>query len=81
VVDVNPNVLKWVEALESDEYHQTKGFPTHKAEDGSASHCCLGVACTLAVADGVPVESRGWRWPTSLRRTEVSIRPTLFVIG
>lgn len=40
----------WVEALRSGEYKQGKGFLTI---DGK--YCCLGVACELAVADGVPV--------------------------
>ena len=39
---------RWVKALESGEYDQTKGY-LHD-EDG---YCCLGVLCEIAKADGV----------------------------
>lgn len=39
---------RWVEALESGKYPQTKG----RLRD-SDGFCCLGVLCELAVADGV----------------------------
>lgn len=42
------NRAKWVAALRSGEYSQTKGMLT----DG-AGYCCLGVACELAFRAGV----------------------------
>lgn len=41
----------WVEALRSGEYKQGKRY---LANDGK--YCCLGVACELAIKDGVPIE-------------------------
>jgi hypothetical protein len=39
--------IKWIQALRSGEYRQGR----HLLREGTA-HCCLGVACDLAVADG-----------------------------
>lgn len=46
----------WVEALRSGEYKQGKAFL-----NVGERYCCLGVACRLAIADGVAVavEERG----------------------
>lgn len=58
------NILKWVEALESGDYQQTTGRLTEVDKDGNQSHCCLGVATVLCIADGAelsPVEqTSGW---------------------
>lgn len=44
---------KWVEALRSGDYAQTKG--TLKYQDvTSVSYCCLGVLCDVA---GIPIEA------------------------
>lgn len=53
---MNANAKKWVEALRSGEYSQTKG-QLHVTEDSEDSYCCLGVACKLAVEAGVPVKT------------------------
>lgn len=45
------NIVKWCEALESGEYEQTKDC-LHENGDG---YCCLGVACELAILDGVAI--------------------------
>lgn len=45
------NIRTWVEALRSGEYQQGKG---HLAFENT--FCCLGVACELAVKDGIPVK-------------------------
>ena len=47
---MNPNAEKWVAALESGEYTQTVGV----LHDGNG-FCCLGVACDLAIKEGVPL--------------------------
>lgn len=39
---------KWINALESGEYKQTKG----KLQDQNG-YCCLGVLCDLAIQEGV----------------------------
>jgi hypothetical protein len=39
---------KWIEALESGKYKQTKG-----ALKDSKGHCCLGVLCELAVVENM----------------------------
>lgn len=60
------NILKWIEALESGKYQQTTGAMT-KVESATVwykpwtwstkkyAHCCLGVACQVAMKNGVPV--------------------------
>lgn len=45
-----PNQEKWLQALESGEYNQTSGLLAD-----SNGFCCLGVACNLAVLDGVEI--------------------------
>jgi len=45
------NIRKWVTALRSGEYQQVK---RHLSLNGS--YCCLGVACELAIANGVGVK-------------------------
>lgn len=44
------SVAKWVAALRSGEYLQGRGMLAN-----GGKYCCLGVACDLAVKDGVPV--------------------------
>ncbi len=47
---------RWVEALRSGDYTQGKRALAVKEYDSEDySHCCLGVLCELAVADGVEV--------------------------
>lgn len=48
---MNNNAKKWVEALRSGEYKQTRSYLSTK--DG---YCCLGVACDLAVKSGEPIK-------------------------
>lgn len=52
------NIRKWVRALRSGEFAQTRGFLSKEG-----AFCCLGVACEVAIANGVPVaksvDSRG----------------------
>lgn len=45
----------WVAALRSGEYRQGRGKLTLATQDGY-SHCCLGVACEVARANGVDLE-------------------------
>lgn len=52
-------MTKWVEALESGDYEQTKGKlhrvepDDFEGEEVPAGYCCLGVLCDLAVKEGV----------------------------
>lgn len=43
---------QWVEALRSGQYRQARGVLSAKQEDGSMTHCCLGVLCELLLAQG-----------------------------
>lgn len=45
------NILKWVEALESGEYKQ--GIGSLRVGD---NYCCLGVACEVAILNGVKMD-------------------------
>lgn len=49
---------KWVEALRSGKYRQSKNFLKHRF-GGTTSFCCLGVACEIGIAkpNGVFVEN------------------------
>ena len=51
---LTPFAQKWVAALRSDEYEQSKG--RLRRVDG---FCCLGVACELAVREGIIAEYSG----------------------
>jgi hypothetical protein len=44
-------ILLWVEALESGQYQQERS--ALRQGDG---YCCLGVACEVAIANGLPLE-------------------------
>lgn len=46
----NERIQLWQNALRSDRYKQTTG--TLANEEG---HCCLGVACEVAIANGLSV--------------------------
>lgn len=50
-----PAVEKWVAALRSGEYGQVQSQLAREYPSGKRKYCCLGVACELAIKDGVPV--------------------------
>lgn len=51
---LNKNAKKWVKALRSGKYKQTKYQLCELASKGKPKgFCCLGVACELAIKDGV----------------------------
>ena len=49
------NQQAWLAALRSGSFAQCQGKLT-RIVGGQLSHCCLGVACELALASGVPME-------------------------
>lgn len=50
---LNPrNTRLWITALRSGEHVQTRGILESLSD---ARRCCLGVACRVAIADGLPV--------------------------
>lgn len=49
------NFSRWIEALESGDYAQTKNVLRQDKADGTSCFCVAGVACELAIADGVPM--------------------------
>lgn len=50
------NIRKVVDALRSGDYVQGKGTLEYKDENGVAKNCCLGVACRVAMANGVALD-------------------------
>jgi hypothetical protein len=58
---VNKDKLKlWIDALRSGEYRQGHGHLAGK--DGEVvKYCCLGVACEVAIKDGLDLEGRWGR--------------------
>jgi hypothetical protein len=53
---LNENAQKWVAALRSGEYKQCAGMLTKLDGDKVIGHCCLGVACEVAIANGVELK-------------------------
>lgn len=49
---------KWVDALRSGDYEQTKHSLHEQDERDNHSYCCLGVLCDLAVKTGVVVSAK-----------------------
>ena len=47
---------KWLEALRSDDYDQTKSRLGVEYPSGKARYCCLGVLCEVAIIDGVDLK-------------------------
>jgi hypothetical protein len=47
------NIRLWVDALRSGEYEQAKRALTVVEDDGKQKDCCLGVACKVAIKNGV----------------------------
>lgn len=45
----------WVAGLESDEFNQGRYTLTQIRTDGTRAHCCLGVACEIAIRNGLQV--------------------------
>lgn len=51
-------LILWIEALESGEWKQCQTVLEHvDPEDGSTSHCCLGVAQRVAFANGFSIDN------------------------
>lgn len=62
------NRAKWVAALRSGEYQQGK----QELRTDQGSYCCLGVACVVAIADGVEdrwPDDGGFTWDEQLPRS------------
>ncbi len=51
---------KWLAALRSEEYKQTKHGLKRKLDDGSFGYCCLGVLCDIAIK-----ENPDMKWDTN----------------
>jgi hypothetical protein len=63
---VNPDVkARWVTALRSGEYAQGRGRLRQLGAAGGTLHCCLGVLCELAAAEGVAEYRYGLFYGTS----------------
>lgn len=46
----------WLEALRSGKFKQTTEMLQMRNQSGKLSYCCLGVACRVAINDGVPMK-------------------------
>jgi hypothetical protein len=51
------NMRLFIEALRSGKYQQGTGTLIEVGGDGVKRHCCLGVACEVAIANGVVLQS------------------------
>src|SRR4029077_12689635 len=52
------NMNKWIEALRSGTYKQGNMYLHMCTEDGVHKYCCLGVACEVAIENGVEISTR-----------------------
>jgi len=57
VSSLNPNARKWIAALRSGLFQQGNGY-LRKDEENGPTLCCLGVACELAILDGVEIKKK-----------------------
>jgi hypothetical protein len=55
---LNENAKKWVAALRSGEYKQTRG---QLVNDEGTGHCCLGVACEVFLKEPCHTLNDSWR--------------------
>lgn len=53
---LTPLQKAWVEALKSGEYHQCTNKLAKKTNRWG--YCCLGVACEVAIKEGIPLQVR-----------------------
>lgn len=53
---MNENFQIWLDTLKTGQYQQATGALDVVDDGGNHSFCCLGVACDLAVKDGVEME-------------------------
>lgn len=47
------NMLLWYRALKSGQFEQGKNYLGRREPDGQVRYCCLGVACEVAIANGL----------------------------
>jgi hypothetical protein len=77
---INDNAKKWLEALRSGKYMQGRSQLTTIDSNGKQYDCCLGVACKVAIENGVPIKTSIENQPGNLRRVAYddswSILPT-----
>lgn len=50
------NIQKWVDALRSGEYKQGFGYLNQADKRGESRYCCLGVACEVAIRNGLQLD-------------------------
>lgn len=46
----------WADALLGDEFKQGANYLCFQGADGLLRHCCLGVACEVAIANGLEIK-------------------------
>jgi hypothetical protein len=78
-VKLNKNATAWVKALRSGKYKQTIGQLTEvNPETGEiVGHCCLGVACELALKAGVPLKTETQNYYVRYNKESSLILPTM----
>jgi hypothetical protein len=54
---MGPKQRKWLSALKSGKFIQTRGTLGRKTRDGKLKHCCLGVLCELNIK---AIKEVGW---------------------
>jgi len=51
------NMILWVKGLRSNRFKQaTNALAIRRNPDGEWGHCCLGVACEIAIENGLPMK-------------------------
>lgn len=81
------NIQLWIDALESGRFLQGNGFLALRDAEGRMRFCCLGVACEVAIANGVEISRRelqlseGDTEPPHHRKRQVACRPVVQQMG
>lgn len=64
MIQGNPEAIAlWVAGLRSGNYIQGRNVLARRESDGSYTYCCLGVACEVAIASGLPLRVKPYRSP------------------
>lgn len=71
---LNDNAKLWVAALRSGRFKQGRGCLT-KLVDGGQLDCCLGVACKVAIENGLAVEVKPATFDVLMYEGETGILP------
>jgi len=72
---IKERVALWADALDSGEFERGQGALEIIKKDGTKSHCCMGVACRIAMKNGLELHTET-RFANSVEMTWFSAGST-----